>query len=309
MISVTLKKGGRIVTLLQLQYFRTIAKVLHYTKAAQLLNISQPSLSYSLAELEREMGVPLLKKEGKKVHLSWYGEIFLTYVERSLEILDQGVKKVESLQDCAKGSVHLGYFHSISSTYIPTLVNQFYKDAGNMLTSFYFMMDQQQALMAALKRGQLDLAICPFPDPETTFRKIWTQELFLVVPRSHRLGEMESVPLRAVDGEPFIPMDKQSGIRRSLEKMFREHDIHPNYTFEANECAGILTYVSLGLGLAITPRIHELPNGDIKFIKISEPVCERNVYLSWIEGRAMNPAVQEVRDYILARPDIYESTK
>ena len=64
------------MTLLQLQYFRTLARVLHYTRAAEELHIAQPSLSYSISELEKELDVKLFDKEGRKVLLTVYGPTF-----------------------------------------------------------------------------------------------------------------------------------------------------------------------------------------------------------------------------------------
>lgn len=287
------------MTLQQLQYFRTTAKMLHYTKAAQALHISQPSLSASLAELERELKVPLFIKEKKKVALSWYGEIFLNYVEQSLDILNDGVKKIESLQGMNRGSIRLGYFHSISAVQIPDLVKSYYEYAGNNLTSFYFMMDQQKALISALKSGQIDLALCPSEDEGIICQKVWTQELFLVAPADHKWCGLKSAPLKIIDGEPFITMDKNSGIRHFLDGLFRTHDIHPNYIFETNECASVLTYVSLGLGVAIIPYFQPTAGSDLTYIKLSEPECRRNIYLSWVEDRPMNQTVCEVRDFIL----------
>ena len=64
------------MTLHQLQYFRVMAETLHYTKAAKILHISQPSLSYALSQLESELGVPLFQKVGKRIYLTSFGKAF-----------------------------------------------------------------------------------------------------------------------------------------------------------------------------------------------------------------------------------------
>ena len=83
------------MTLLQLQYFQVLARVLHYTRSAEELHISQPSLSYSISELEKELGVKLFEKENRKISLTAYGEQFLPYVQRSLALLDEGAAVLE----------------------------------------------------------------------------------------------------------------------------------------------------------------------------------------------------------------------
>ena len=79
------------MTLLQLQYFSTLARVLHYTHAAEELHISQPTLSYSINELEKEMGVRLFEKQNRKIFLTESGERFLPYVKKAMQLLDEGV--------------------------------------------------------------------------------------------------------------------------------------------------------------------------------------------------------------------------
>ena len=82
------------MTLLQLHYFQTLSQTLHYTRAAELLHISQPSLSYAISELEKELGVKLFEKKKKQIDLTVYGQQFLPYVERALDLLKEGADVV-----------------------------------------------------------------------------------------------------------------------------------------------------------------------------------------------------------------------
>ena len=84
--------------LLQLQYFRTIAQYENLTKAAQALFVSQPNLSTSLSRLEEDLGVKLFERRRGKIALTSNGKLFLTYVERVLGELDNGIKKVRALE-------------------------------------------------------------------------------------------------------------------------------------------------------------------------------------------------------------------
>lgn len=77
----------------QLYYFATLAQVEHYTKAAEMLSITQPSLSHAISMLEQELGTTLFEKRGRNVALTKYGKVFREYVQESLSILDSGVKR------------------------------------------------------------------------------------------------------------------------------------------------------------------------------------------------------------------------
>ena len=102
-----LKKDGVIMTLLQLQYFETLARVLHYTHAAEELHIAQPSLSYSINELEKELGVKLFEKQNRKICLTDYGERFLPYVQKSLMLMEEGTNTLKQMAGTAPLVVHL----------------------------------------------------------------------------------------------------------------------------------------------------------------------------------------------------------
>ena len=96
----------------QLRYFQCLAHDLHYRKASEALYISQPTLSFAIKELEKKLGVALFKKEGRTIQLSQEGKIFLDYVSKSLQILDEGIHAIQPKKEI-----------KISS--IPTVINSF----------------------------------------------------------------------------------------------------------------------------------------------------------------------------------------
>ena len=96
------------MTLLQLQYFKTLAKVLHYTQAAKELHIAQPSLSYSISELEKELGVKLFDRAGNRITLNAQGKIFLKYVrflDAFCEYISEGVLGTATVDSLKGGCV------------------------------------------------------------------------------------------------------------------------------------------------------------------------------------------------------------
>ncbi len=99
------------MTLQEIRYFCVTADVLHYTKAANLLYISQPSLSYALGKLEKELGVRLFEKRGKQVSLTKYGEAFLPYAKRALSELSDGIDRIKSLgySYSTRGGITVGF--------------------------------------------------------------------------------------------------------------------------------------------------------------------------------------------------------
>ena len=93
--------------LLQLHYFRTVARLQHMTMAAEVLNVAQPALSKTIARLERELGVPLFDRQGRRIRLNRYGEAFLDKVDRALNLLEQAKQEVADMAGAEKGTIHL----------------------------------------------------------------------------------------------------------------------------------------------------------------------------------------------------------
>ena len=99
------------MNLSQLQYFKVLAQEEHYTRAAQMLSITQPSLSHAISQLEQELGTRLFEKKGRNVVLTRYGKMFLPYVEESLKVLNEGAQRIQEVNGSRHGIIHLAYIY------------------------------------------------------------------------------------------------------------------------------------------------------------------------------------------------------
>ena len=228
------------MTLLQLQYFSTLARVLHYTHAAEELHISQPTLSYSINELEKELGVRLFEKQNRKIFLTESGERFLPYVKKAMQLLDEGVDVTRQTAGQATMNVRIGYFHSISASLIPSLVEKVYHSDVNSRIRFQFTEDTSFDIFNKLKNGDLDLAFCAHRDDWADSITIMKQPLYLAVPADHALASKEFVSFMDFAREPMVMLDKPSSLRMLTDRIFSRHGIIPNVVFEVRECNAAL---------------------------------------------------------------------
>ena len=124
------------MNLQHLRYFVTLAHMRHYTRAAQALAITQPSLSHAISLMEEELGVPLFAKSGRGVALTRSGEEFLEHTERALQTLDEGVAAVRRSADDAN-RIRLGFIAPLGVEFVPRLAAGFQKRrAGDPPTVF-----------------------------------------------------------------------------------------------------------------------------------------------------------------------------
>ena len=121
------------MNLSQLYYFRKLAELQHYAKAAKELYITQPSLSNSISSLEQELGVSLFQKTGRNIHLTKYGAEFLAYVNKGLEQIDKGIAIMKNYAGTGDGGkIDLGCIITVQTDFIPKLLNGYKAAAGGV---------------------------------------------------------------------------------------------------------------------------------------------------------------------------------
>ena len=286
------------MTLQQLRYFCVTAEVLHYTRAADLLYVSQPSLSYSLSKLEKELNTALFEKSGKQIALTKSGAEFLPYAKRALAELSKGQERLKELGTPGAGMINLGYIYSVSFSILPAFMDRYYAQAGDRRPEFRFHQGMAGVLYEQLLNGSLDLLIAEKPDiASLEYLPIAEQELFLAVPSSHRLASRDSISLSDVDGERLISITHDAIIYRQLADRFREASLTPNIVFEADEYSSIAASVTTGAGVAIVPRLPVLDNFNLKLIPFSDGAMTREICILRYRLHTMSPAVQRVWDF------------
>lgn len=296
------------MTLQQLQYFRVLAKVQHFTKASEMLLISQPSLSYSISQLEKELNVSLFEKNGKKITLNHYGEHFLSYVEKSLDLLEEGKKSLETIIDPTAVKINLGFIYSISSTFIPQMINEFYKDSSNKNIKFNFVQNLSDCLIKDLKNGKLDLLLSAKPDKDIACVPIFNQNLVLIASKNHPFAGRSNIEISELNGEPFVLLNKNSALRQMCDEFFEDLDIKPNVIFEAEECNAVISFVSLNFGIAIIPEKLAISN-DIAVVNINNSIFKRPIYMCWNKDKKMDPQLEKVYSFIKDHYSINDTSK
>ena len=289
------------MTLLQLRYFKMLAHTLHYTRAAEDLHISQPSLSYAINELEKELGVKLFLKERKQVSLTAYGEQFLPFVEKSLSLLQEGKDLLQQMVSDAPQIVRLGYFHSVSASFIPDLVEGFYRQEENKNIRFQFTESPSYEVPRAIQSGVLDLGFSVHQVDWAECVEVARQPLLLAVPANHRLAKQSEASFKDFSGEPIIMLEKGSNLCANMERLFARYMTIPNVVFNVRECNAALQYVGMGFGVAVLPRVPAMDTDKVAVLPISDRDKEfvRSIYLIYHKTNPMTPATRTVCDYIL----------
>lgn len=287
----------------QLHYFSKLAEVEHYTRAAEELDISQPSLSHAISSLEKELGTKLFEKQGRNVVLTKYGKIFQEYVEDSLRILDAGVQKVRSLTGQTEGLIELAYIYTLGSEFVPRLVSDFLRAHEELKVRFHFTVGNTSEVIQGLKEEKFDIGFCSMTEKESgiQFTPIGTENLVVVVPKDHPLAGREAVFLEEVAAYPQIYYTQNSGLRPVVDKMFEQMRIKPEIVYEIEEDGSMAGLVAQGFGIAVMPEIPVLRLLNVDVLSIRNQHEKRYIYMARGRDKYQSPVVRRFSDYVKRR--------
>lgn len=287
----------------QLYYFRTLAELEHYTKAAEKLNISQPTLSHSIAAMEKELGANLFEKQGRNVVLTKYGRIYIFYVENALTQLELGKNQIERLVSEGGGHVGLAYMTSVGTNFVPKLISDFLDDPQNKNISFSCYEGNTKTLLYNLKREKYDLIFCSLMEnePDVEFIPVHEQGLVVIVPKGHPLESRKKVTVQDICPYPLISYTKESGMRRLIDDLFMKAQIMPNILCQFEDVNSMAGLVEANQGLAIVTDTPTLDNYRVAKLEFDTPFSRRMVYLAYMLNRYLPPAVEKFKDYIIQR--------
>ncbi len=288
------------MNLYHLRYFVTLAHLEHYTKAAELLSITQPSLSHAISSLEKELGVKLFEKEGRNVVLTKCGQVFLEDVEQSLEILDSSVSKLQ-MTGSGEGLIDIAVLRTLSTNLVPNIVRNYLDSHPDRQIDFRFYNSTGLTpdIIAELKERKYDIAFCSMMDNEPTieFIPIARQELVLIVPKGHPLEGRDNINLAEALDYPLIGFARRSGLRPIIDKLFEQCDSIPKYAYEVEEDHAVAGLVGAYFGVAVVPNMPILNYMPVNVIHIASPSWERMFYMCTLKNVYQAPAVLEFKEY------------
>lgn len=274
-----------------LRWFIALAETEQVTAASDMLRISQPTLSRRLARLERDLGVDLFDRHGRRLELNDRGRVLLEHARRAAAELSAAQHEIASFDSPDRGTVRLSFLHSFGTWLIPQVLRAYREQRPRV--SFTLYQDAAQALVDRVVDGRDDLAfVSPRPrTPLVRWAPITHQRLALAVPTGHPLGGGTSLDLAAAADESFVVMHEDYGMRRIFDELCAEAGFVPNVVFESSELATIGGLVSASLGVAVMPwqEPHGWPDG-VTLVPLRG--AGRDIGLVWASGREL-PAAAE----------------
>jgi Transcriptional regulator len=283
--------------LLQLKYFQTVAQLEHMTKAAEKLEIAQPSLSITIARLEDQVGVPLFDRQGRNIRLNAYGKLLLQRVDRIFEELEAGLHEIRDLAQASDARIRLGIS---ASNFLPYLMSAFLSKYPNV--QFQQVYEPTFLMKQMLEEGALDLCLtmAPMDSPELEKLELRKVHICIIVPKNHRLADRKSVSLIELKDESFISMGRGFWFQNYMDKWCQQAGFAPRTTIEVSEIRAMEMMLQKGLGIFFSTdllRLDESQSRDSVKIRISDPGNELILSLYTSKKRYLSQAAKQFRQF------------
>lgn len=288
------------MTINQLQYFITVARLENLSRAAETLSINQPALSKSIASLEEEIGAKLFDRQGKKLTLNSNGRAFIERANKILDEVEASKHDILSANHELDHVVHMG-ISSFKSSMLG-YIDEFTK-ANSM---YHFVLDFNIEDGNPVEISNYDILIYPgsILTNITDGKEIGTEKYVLAMPKDHPLAEKNYIYAKDIENENLIFMGERGNHYDYAYAVLKTLNIKfPRPTF-TNSREAQLHMIASGMGIGIVPEEYKnlpMPNINIRYIPFDNKRFSRKVYIAFRKDKHLSTASKAFKEHILSQ--------
>lgn len=276
-----------MIELRHLRYFLAVAQVAHFTRAAEALYVSQPTLSQQIKQLEAELGTTLFDRIGKRVMLTEAGKILQAHAQRMLVELEQAQQAIQELEGLQRGELAVGVVQTVNAYMIPDLVARF--TTSHPAISLRIQELSADDIESGIEQGKLHLGIGFVPPSSALLEAepLFDENLVLIVPKVHRLARQKQVCFGELNNEPLVVLPSGFYTRRLMDEGLQAAGAQASLLVEMNTIGGILATVRATGAATVLPSLAlRLKEGEeLCSVELAAPVPRRSIgFLWWRDG-------------------------
>ncbi len=297
----------------QLQSFVEVARTGHFTRAAALLHLAQPSLSRQISTLESDLGAELFHRARGNITLTDAGESLLPLARRMLADAESVRHEMQELAGLKKGRVRLGATPTLCVSLVPDVLTAFH--AAYPGIDLHLTEQGSRGLLDELAGGALDLALIVTSEDRTApvaslqRTPLLTEELVVVASvNSTHLAGRASLTLAELAELPQITYHQSYDLREATSQAFHAAGLAPNLVLEGSEMDAVLRCVERGLGVAVVPAMVMLDRPRLCSVRLTDPGLSRTVSLAHRNDVSPTRAAQAMQEMIFDTANLLASS-
>ena len=240
--------------LAQLDAFTTAADCGSFSRAAEMLNVAQPSLSNRIQSLEREVGQQLFERMGRGVKLTDAGRAFLPYAQRINRTLNDGLMVLEGTREGTAGRLSIGTAPAVGTYVLPRMLIVFCDNRGGVDVLVRTGHSDEVLHMVLDDDVQVGFGR-PINHPDVRTIVLYQDELVLVVSAEHRYAKRGTVKVEELAEDSLILFDRDSGYYGMILSLFRDLGVVPHQQMQLDSIEATKKMVESNLGIALLPEV------------------------------------------------------
>jgi LysR family hydrogen peroxide-inducible transcriptional activator len=265
----------------QLRYFLKVAERKNFTRASEDLAMTQPALSRSIAKLEEEIGQPVFERQTRMVMLTDAGRLLQARAEQILGLIDDTLSEITD--DGETGRIRVGAIPTIAPYFLPRILRSF-RDQHPRAN---VVVDEEttEKLLQRCNQGEVDVAIlaAPISRQYLEVELLFEEQLLLVLPVGHPLGEKKQITVADIHSFPFVLLDETHCLSGTITAFCRNRSFQPVTVERTSQLATVEELVALGHGVSLIPQMaRDLDSSDRRIYRaLAGPKPARSIVLVW----------------------------
>lgn len=288
-------------TLHQLKVFETVARHGSFTRAAEELLITQPTVSSQVKQLTKTVGLPLFEQIGKTLYLTDAGQELLLTCQDIFEQLNNFEIKIADLKGTKQGRLNLAVI-TTAKYFIPRLLGSFCQNYPGIDVALKVTNHQEIQERMLTNKDDLYVVSNPTQDIDLITQPFLNNPLVVVARKDHPLANQKNLDIQALNDQPFIMREQGSGTRESILKLFADHNLAVKVKLELGSNEAIKQAIYGGLGISILSvhcLISEGISGELTVLNFKDFPIKRRWFVAHLAGKKLSVIAETFLDYLL----------
>jgi DNA-binding transcriptional LysR family regulator len=289
----------------QIEIFCTLIKLRSFSKAAETLYLTQPTVSGHIKNLETDLGVRLLDRLGKRVVPTEEGEVLYRYGQKLLALRDHARQEIEGIAGKVSGLLKIGGSTIPGAYVLPVVIGAFKQKYPS--ASIQLVIDDTAKVAEAVVNGDLNIGVvgARVSDSRLETHPFLKDELVIAVPAGHRWARKKAVTVEELAGEPFIMRESGSGTRRIMEERIEKAgmslaDLDTVAVVGSSDAVRQAVKAGLGISiLSIRALRDDIEAGRLFAARLKGVKIERSFSIILLKGKSRSPLCQAFLDVLL----------
>lgn len=275
-----------------LRVFLAVANLQNFSRAAEELHVSQPTISVQIKNLEQELGVKLFQQIGKKIFLTDEGNTLYTYSKKIFHLIDEAEEAIRDYKGLTKGRLVIGASTTPGIYILPQILGQFRKKFPAIET--ILDISNSHEIEQKILNNELELALCGgegVDNPNIEAKTITHDNLVVVVSEDHPFAQSDKVTLTDILNEPFVLREPGSSTRIALENRLQQLGKKIKISMQFGSLEAIKQAVANNLGISILSQFvvdQEVCAGQLHVLHIPELEIKRDIKVVFHKNKKMS---------------------